>query len=742
MNSHTKSRGDFARHLQDLDVWAVPNKRDTSGKFKAYAVPGSQEAAPSEETVEQWAQHEYGRDDRGISVVAPLSGGFLIVDIDDIEAFKGLFFKGPFDGKPPRAGRLEKSQTPGRFHAFYRAPADFDPALYWDKPVDGLELRSSSHKHVAIAGDPGYAGTPGMTWVYGEFAEVERWPEPPAEVLAHFLRPEEPTAPETAPGGFDYASGGDPGFMFGSQRAGEQAKEDHIAWCRRGYDARLDEVRRASTGERNTVLNTAAYRIGSLVAVGAVSAAHAKEDLIEAARLCGLMRGDESRKTIKTIDSALAAGSSAPQQSDTFAHFVENTWRAREAHDPASNVRDFVDDEKNRYIKAMWKHDQRGVVLDVPYLIKGYLSLGSVASIVGPSNVGKSFLALDMARSISRGEEWMGCRTKQAPVLYFSLEGGVAFQNRVTALDLDEGDPLHVVSDCGMDLMTAADAADVIGAIEHIDQNTGGLVVIDTLARAFGGGDENKASDMATVMNHAELVARETGWCVLIVHHLGKDATRGARGSSAGQAAIDTMIETRPHEDDEEVTAITLTKQRDMAKGAKRHYRLDVVALGVDQDGDPVTTCRIKQTEDPSEIVAVAFPAPSAASGLRGLLATFGMTIEHEDAFAATVAAGLDSARGELVRNGKAHGEIHRRDRRSPCWVGHAVAAHIPEARLGAPGLPLTAMTEEQKAHAEAVSEIIDWLEEQGWLAEDKAQTSDRKWRAIVVNKHGYNNPK
>jgi hypothetical protein len=69
------------------------------------------------------------------------------------------------------------------------------------------------------------------------------------------------------------------------------------------------------------------------------------------------------------------------------------------------------------------------------------------------------------------------------------------------------------------------------------------LIVIDTLARNFGPGDENDQRDMnAFVQGCDALVAAFPGATVLVVHHPGKDRRRGARGSLVLAGALDTLF--------------------------------------------------------------------------------------------------------------------------------------------------------------------------------------------------------
>ena len=67
-----------------------------------------------------------------------------------------------------------------------------------------------------------------------------------------------------------------------------------------------------------------------------------------------------------------------------------------------------------------------------------------------------------------------------------------------------------------------------------------GLIVIDTLSRVMAGGNENAPEDMGALVRNIDRLRDETGGAVLLVHHSGKDLSRGARGHSLLRAATDT----------------------------------------------------------------------------------------------------------------------------------------------------------------------------------------------------------
>jgi hypothetical protein len=115
------------------------------------------------------------------------------------------------------------------------------------------------------------------------------------------------------------------------------------------------------------------------------------------------------------------------------------------------------------------------------------------------------------------------------------------------------------------------------------------LVVIDTISRSFGSGDEN-GPDMVGFVASLDKIRDELGAHVLGVHHTGKDEDRGLRGHYSLTGAPDTIIKVSA----DEATGLRVAKVekgRDVPRDTVFPFRLKVVQLGVDEDGDPVTSC-------------------------------------------------------------------------------------------------------------------------------------------------------
>ncbi len=128
----------------------------------------------------------------------------------------------------------------------------------------------------------------------------------------------------------------------------------------------------------------------------------------------------------------------------------------------------------------------------------------------------------------------------------------------------------------------------------------------------MAGGNENGPEDMTAFISNVDAMRAATGAHCMLVHHSGKDVAAGARGHSSLRAATDTEIEMELSKEDG-LRFARATKQRDMETGAEFAFKLDVITLGVDQDGDDVTTCVIEPVQ--GEEIADAKRKPMSKNG-------------------------------------------------------------------------------------------------------------------------------
>jgi hypothetical protein len=117
----------------------------------------------------------------------------------------------------------------------------------------------------------------------------------------------------------------------------------------------------------------------------------------------------------------------------------------------------------------------------------------------------------------------------------------------------------------------------------------------------MAGGDESSSVNMSEVVQAVDKIRRATDAHVMLVHHCGKDAGRGARGHSSLRAAVDTEIELFRN-DDESITFAQVTKQRDLPCIPPMAFSLEPVDLGLNDYGETVTSCTVVHNHDTAAV--------------------------------------------------------------------------------------------------------------------------------------------
>jgi RecA-family ATPase len=264
---------------------------------------------------------------------------------------------------------------------------------------------------------------------------------------------------------------------------------------------------------------------------------------------------------------------------------------ARDASDNLVPLKPRLSTRATRLLGMVEAANDLEPVLERDYLVKGWIDRGTLTVLYGDANAGKSFAAIDLAHCVREGIAWGGYKVSPGPVLYIAAEGGAVFQNRLAARKARFLVMRHQIALTGRN----PDAPPLAEAVRHLAEIEGEpfrLVIVDTLARAMGGGDENTAPDIAALVNGCGVIQHQTGAAVLLVHHSGKDAARGARGHSALRAAVDTELCVTVEDDG--WRTIKATKQRDWPGGKDMRFKLSEVTLGRDRDGDAVTSCVVQ----------------------------------------------------------------------------------------------------------------------------------------------------
>jgi hypothetical protein len=224
------------------------------------------------------------------------------------------------------------------------------------------------------------------------------------------------------------------------------------------------------------------------------------------------------------------------------------------------------------------------------WLVRGVLPAEGLAALYGASGSGKSFLILDIAVAIAGGSyEWFDRRVTQCPVIYACLEGEAGMGKRVKAWSHHHQktipDSLKFITQ-PFDLLSN-DVGEFAKAVLAAGSN-GGLTILDTLNRAAPGADENSSVDMGNIISAAKNLQNLIGGLVLLIHHTGKDVSKGLRGHSSLYAALDAAIEVITSNKGREWN---VAKSKDDVTGYVYPFKLEIVQVGFDEDGEEVNSC-------------------------------------------------------------------------------------------------------------------------------------------------------
>jgi KaiC/GvpD/RAD55 family RecA-like ATPase len=229
---------------------------------------------------------------------------------------------------------------------------------------------------------------------------------------------------------------------------------------------------------------------------------------------------------------------------------------------------------------------QCGTGEPVAYVIKGLLSAGDVGAVIGAPGVGKSLFAPRLAYAVAQGAEVFGRRTRQGNVLYVAAEDERGMENRVKVLAMDHGDADEFGLVKGVSNLLPG-SPDLKELLRVVRERKPSLVVIDTLAMAFPGIDENTAQAMGLVVSAARSLTK-WGAAVLLVHHDTKAGDGLPRGHSLLNGALDVSISlTR---DANGFVVAKPSKNRNGTAEVQLAFRIGTRSLGIDEDGDPRTT--------------------------------------------------------------------------------------------------------------------------------------------------------
>jgi RecA/RadA recombinase len=294
-------------------------------------------------------------------------------------------------------------------------------------------------------------------------------------------------------------------------------------------------------------------------------------------------------------------------------------------------------------------------------LIAGIIGSEQFGMVYGESGSGKSFLTFDMVAHYALGREWMGHKVKGGGVLYIAAEGRGGWANRVEAFcrhhGIDEEQRTmtpfaFILESINLGRHGNGDVAAVIDAAKRAEdrfQKTVDVIVIDTMARATPGSNENDAGDMGAFVGNMDAIRRGTKASPLIVHHSGKNAAMGARGHSSLRAAVDAELEI---ERAKSGRVMRIRKSRDATDTEEVGFELRQIEIGTDDDQQPITSCIIARLD--TAVAKRAKPPPKSLKLLMTVVAqamdAHGIELQLPDSGPKVKAVDLEIVRSRHAR--------------------------------------------------------------------------------------------
>jgi hypothetical protein len=234
---------------------------------------------------------------------------------------------------------------------------------------------------------------------------------------------------------------------------------------------------------------------------------------------------------------------------------------------------------------------------DTQYLVRGFFPCKGVAVVWGPPKCGKSFWVFDLTMHVALGRNYRGLRVKKGCIVYCALEGAQGFIKRIEAfrqnkLNGDVDPPFYLMA-TGLALIS--EHKNLIADTQaQLNGEIPAAICIDTLNRSIEGSESND-EDMTAYLRAADALREAFQCLVIIVHHCGHDGHR-PRGHSSLIGGLDVQVAVKRDNNDNVVAMLELAKDGEV--GLTFTSRLEQVQIGIDADGEIISSCVVEAVGD------------------------------------------------------------------------------------------------------------------------------------------------
>jgi len=471
------------------------------------------------------------------------------------------------------------------------------------KHVEGVRNRAAIAPGVDTRGEGGYILSPGSvmqdgrryTWVDHDGEDIPEFADAP-EWLIDMVVTKAPAPVETKKREYVYQ----PEDNSGAQRYASKA-----------FTMELDKLSSAPKGQRGQQLFASACSIGELVATGLISRSEAEAGLLDSAISNGLVSTDGERKCLDKIKRGLDKTANSPRQipdsdydndntpaisAEAMSSFIENTKAKKQtktdtdAHEEGSSQdAQQQKKERSRFDVTWFDEIEEGKPKET--ILKNWLGVGEFTTISGLPGTGKSVVTTDLACRIAAGMPWHGLPVKQGHVVYVAAERKKLTERRMMAFRKHHdvhNVPLLVVGGMLDFTRDEKDAEAIIGLIreaETITEQKCVWVIIDTLTRVFGAGDQNASKDMVKFVRSCDRILTDTGAHVTAIHHSAWSGERG-KGAIDLDGAVDASFMVKK---DGARHKLVCDGTNDGEEGDVLAFTMQSVTIGHNEDGEPTT---------------------------------------------------------------------------------------------------------------------------------------------------------
>lgn len=399
------------------------------------------------------------------------------------------------------------------------------------------------------------------------------------------------------------------------------ASDHDRAWARRELDDVCAALADAEPGGRNHALNEAAFRLGGVEALGLLDANEVGFRLLAASAANGLLKEDGKEACLATIKSGRKTGRKVPRYPPD-PEVTEDDFDDLDADDDLdgeiARILGMDDPTPAKPGKLTFRTpDECAAEAPQGYVVKGLIAPGQIGCIFGDPGAGKSLIAPSIGYAVAQGRETFGLRTKEAPVFYVAAEDEAGMGWRVRALRAAHGSAQDFKLVGGVSNLFAQDAPDLKELRRAVKRDRPGLIVIDTLAMAFPGLEENDAKGMGRVVAVARALTK-WGAAVILVHHGTKAEGNTPRGHSVLNGALDMALHLTA-KDQNGIVRGRLTKNRNGPCDLDIAFTIGVHGFGPDDDGDEIQAAFADELPP-----GAAKIAPSLSPTERAVMAVFG----------------------------------------------------------------------------------------------------------------------